>query len=369
MKAIFSPGPSYSNPEVRKVAGWVRILDMYKVALEELGYEVFVPEVDPRLIDTSSTVSKITTWDLVAAQQIPSDTALFMGPPGYSLAQMTKLKAIGRATIMTYCWNNADWWRDQQLAEEYARLGYRYDLAPSWRWINQRALEQADTVIACSPWVAWSYARALGSGEKVVINPWGVDAERFIKAREDALPIDKHPLKVVFVGSDPIRKGLLYLLEALAGQAGIGLLVLGGQCPEIFHALASNVDIHCTGMVPVEDMPSWIAMQDVICIPTLEDGIACVVQEGMAAGLVPIATPEAAEVFKDPMFNQGIEGAGIEVPYRDSAAIRQAILTLRDNRALLKDMSAKAKHMAELQTWDKTKESLKAIIQERVKRG
>lgn len=386
LKAIFSPGPSYSNPEVRKVAGWVRILDMYKVALEELGYEVFVPDVDSRLIDDRSTVSKIVSYDLVAAAQLPEDADLFLGPPGYSLAQMMKLKGrkglryepVGGPAgviplsasphLFLYCWNNADWWRDQQLAREYARLGYFYDLAPTWRWINLQALHLADTVIACSPWVAWSHARALGSGEKVVINPWGVDAERFAPKPTEA-PLVDDPLKIVFVGSDPVRKGLVYLFEALDDLPNTFLRMVGTD--ELPHYLWEprwdKVWRVNMGMEPVERMPAMMRGNHVICIPTLEDGIACALQEGMAVGLVPIATPEAAEVFKDSMFNQGIEGAGIEVPYRDSAALRQAIVTLRDNRALLNDMSTKAKRMAELQTWDKTKESLKVIIRERCK--
>ena len=72
MKVIFSPGPSYSNPEVRKYAGWVGILDLYKQGLEELGFEVFTPVVPPELIDQASTVSKIVPT--VGAVTMTSDT-------------------------------------------------------------------------------------------------------------------------------------------------------------------------------------------------------------------------------------------------------------------------------------------------------
>ena len=169
MKAIYSPGPSYTDPHVREYAGWVGIMDLMKLALEDAGYEVFIPQVDPKMLDGSSTVSKITSWDLMAADQLPIDADLFLGPPGYSLAQMMRLRAGAhdfidpqdpyrerqhfRTRIATFVWNNADWWRDKMLAEEYARYNGRYDLSPTWRWINRRALELSDLVIACSPWV------------------------------------------------------------------------------------------------------------------------------------------------------------------------------------------------------------------------
>ncbi|GAH51351.1 unnamed protein product, partial [marine sediment metagenome] len=214
MKAIFSPGPSYSNLEVRKYAGWVHIYDLYREGLEELGYDVFVPEVDPKLIDQSSTVSKILSYDIVAAQQIPGDGELFLGPPGYSIVQMMAGRdnnwGRGMRTFLP-AWNNADWWRDQQLAEEYKRFGQPYDLSPAWRWINRTALEMCDHVIACSPWVKWTYSKIVPE-DRISIDFWGVDSERFHPPE-----VEPPGFNVLFVGGDPIRKGLVYLAKAMVG--------------------------------------------------------------------------------------------------------------------------------------------------------
>ena len=350
-KAIFSPGPSYSDPEVRKVAGWVRILDLYKEGLEELGYEVIVLKVDPKLIDGASTVSKILSYDVVAASQLPPDASLFLGPPGYSITQMHTLSKGVKKFL--YVWNNQDWWRDQQLAREYKSLGRPYDLSPTWRWINRTALERCDHVIACSPWVKMTHSKIVPEG-KVSINPWGVDSKKFF-------PPDVEPpgFNILFVGGDPIRKGLLYLAQALNGIGGVELWVAGTNFP--FVGPDKILKVREFGVVPHEDIVHIMQQCHVICIPTLEDGVALAIQEGMACGLVPITSPETAEVFED-----GV--SGFKVDYRDVDSIREKILWLKD-KDLLRLRSREARKKAESISWEDTKESFKEIIKRETTNG
>ena len=373
MKAIFSPGPSYHDPEVRKYAGWVRILDLYREGLEELGYEVFIPKVDPSLIDQSSTVSKILSYDVVAASQIPTDVDLFLGPPGYSLAQIMMLKDRHWPTlpyseddgvtmkihiptppkIFTYVWNNQDWWRDQQLAEEYKRFGRPYDLSLTWRWINETALKLCDHVIACSPWVKKTHAKIVPEN-KISISFWGVDSQMFTPAE-----VEPPGFRVLFVGGDPIRKGLGYLIDALFGMNPLATQLL----PELWIAGCEvelrdiGFPVKQFGMVPFAQMPEIYRQCHVLCIPTLEDGIALAIQEGMASGLVPITSPETAEVFEDGK-------SGIKVGYRDVDGIRNALVMLKENPEKRREMAREARVLAEQQTWAETKRQFKEIIKE-----
>jgi len=373
-KAIFSPGPSYFNSDVRKYAGWVRILDLMKAALEQLGFEIFMPEVDPALIDSQTTVSKITSWDLGAADQLPLDADLFLGPPGYSLAQIQRLRAYRafgeeqvqvmgtlpeaftpawtRPKIVTYVWNNADWWRDQQLAEEYKRFGQPYDLSPTWRWINKRALELSDRVIACSPFVKKTHAK-LVSENKISIAFWGVDSERFTPdwGWQES---NKGRLRVLFVGGDPVRKGLIYLVAAMRDLEGVDLYTAGYD-PRGVPVDLGSVPYHAYGMVPHERMPEIMRQAHVICIPTLEDGIACSIQEGMASGLVPITSPDAAEVFTI--------WEGWRVKWRDVDQIRHVIKRLEDEPRRQAEMAVAARLRAETQTWTSFQEQFEAIVQ------
>ena len=348
MKAIFSPGPSYSDHEVRKVAGWVKILDLYKEALDELGYDVFIPNVPREFIDQASTVSKILSYDVVAASQIPENGNfdLFLGPPGYSLAQMMKLKG---SKLLIYVWNNADFYRDKQLAEEYGKFGLPYDLSPTWRWINRTAVNLADLVIACSPWVKKTWSEVVPA-EKIVLNPWGVDSARFT-------PAAKEPdvFRILFVGGDPVRKGLIYLLKALEGERDLALrpyeLWIVG-CAPLKYAPAHWKQF---GMVPNEQMPEIYRQCSVLVCPTLEDGIALCVQEAMVSGVVPIGTPEVAEVFEE-----GV--SGFTVGYRSPEDIFLALLRLRENKDLCQGMREAAIAKAREQDWEKTKASLKDLI-------
>jgi len=377
VKAIFSPGPSYSNVEVRKYAGWVHILDLYKEGLEELGYEVIVPYVDPGLIDERTTVSKILSYDVVAASQLPTDAELFLGPPGYSLAQIMRLKAgrtalplmdIGffppqhlyeaqlkelqdrKPKLFLYVWNGADWWRDEQLKMEYEKFGQPYDLSPSWRWINRTALEMCDRVIACSPWVKGTHSKVVPE-DKISIAHWGVDSEKFHPPE-----VEPEGFRVLFVGGDPIRKGLVYLLRATGGLEGVEIWIVGCtplDGPPI--QITNRVKIRQFGMVSHEEMVHIYQQCHVICLPTLEDGIALAIQEGMACGLVPVTSPETSEVFEHYV-------SGLKVDYRDVDQIKKYLEWLANDPGLRREMSRNARKLAETQTWKNTKEEFKDII-------
>ena len=358
MKAIFSPGPSYTNPETRRFAGWLRIFDVYREALEELGYEVFIPEVAPELIDGVSTVSKILSYDVVAASQLPLDADLFLGPPGYSLAQLMSLlreihygigtevrRDVYRAKKFLFVFNNADWYRDEQMAAEYKKFEAPYDLSPTWRWINKTAVEMADHIIACSPFVKATWSKLVPE-EKISIALWGVDSTMFTPALAEP-----PGFRVLFVGGDPIRKGLYYLVEAWKGMKDVELWVAGCTPFREVH----DPTVKQFGMVPFKEMPQLYRQCHVLVLPTLEDGIALCVQEAMASGVVPIATPDPAEVFLN-----GV--SGIRVPYRDPGAIAQALTMLKDNPEERRKMATEARALAETQTWDNTRELVKAII-------
>ena len=353
-KAIFSPGPSYTNSETRKYAGWVVILDMYKEALGELGYEVIIPKVDSNLIDQASTVSKILSYDLVAAKQLRVTGGwlsedIFLGPPGYSLIQMSTLFPYGVRKFL-YTWNNADGWRDQQLEEEYKHFNAHYDMSPTWRWINKEALKFSDHVIACSPWVKKTHAVVVPE-DKISINFWGVDSERYKPP-----VVTPNGFNILFVGGDPIRKGLIYLLNAFRGLTDCELWVVGCQP---FAEIPTNLKIRQFGMVPNEEIASIMSKCHVICIPTLEDGIALAIQEGMSCGLVPITTPECAEVFVD-----GV--SGITVGYRDVDGIKEALKRLQSEPVTMAKFSQEARKQAVSQPWVNTKESFKEIIRKQM---
>lgn len=366
--AVFSPGPSYHNPEVRKVAGWINILEMYKDALEELGFEVVIPEISPDLIDESSTVSKILSYDTWAAvnyEKELKEAEIFLGPPGYSINQLRTFKSgktpkgVKRRAFV-YVWNNADWYRDQQLAEEFQNCKRHYDLSPSWREINRAGLELADHVIACSPWVKQTHS-SIVPPEKIHITRWGVDSEMFFPKEN---PIKDDPLKVIFVGGDPVRKGLGYLLRAaINADREMVVHIVGCEVLSKEVAQEGKVTFVQIGAVPHEVMPRVMQQAHVICIPTLEDGIACSLQEGMACGLVPITTPECAEVYDFRKTEADMDDmVGYMVEYRDVEGLATTLQVLADDIEQRKRVAEGALKCARGFSWEDTKEEFKQVI-------
>lgn len=343
--ALYLPGPSYYDDNVKKYAGWHHILELQRQAISDAGYAVHVPEVPAELVDQSSSFAKIASWSLGALKAANDDYSLIVGAPSY--AYMMFLAAAPSSDRggfyndvknVAYVWNNADWYRGKMLEPEYTRVGAAYPTGPVNQLMNELALVSTDRVIANSDFVKKTHADIAGIPE-ISIARWGVDSEKFH-------PGGPKPVKftVLFVGGDPIRKGLGYLLEGIdrmdAAAHGVTDLVAVGCI--INRPFPANS--RWLGMMPHAEMPALMRQAHVLVLPTLEDGNPLSVQEAMASGLVPITTEVAAEVFED-----GV--SGFQIPYRDPAAIADRLTELLDDPGRLQSMSEAARARAETQTW------------------
>jgi glycosyltransferase involved in cell wall biosynthesis len=121
---------------------------------------------------------------------------------------------------------------------------------------------------------------------------------------------DDDQLVVVFVGTLREKKGVVPLLAAIekvAGQSPIKLLVVGPTigsleqqlCGDVWNRLQERGIIHCTGQLARADVPLWTAGGDIIVMPSLDDGLANALLEGMSLGLCPVASRVFADVIID----------------------------------------------------------------------
>lgn len=342
MRALYLPGPSY-NPKTAETAGWVKILELYHETLQELGYDVIVGGATADL-DESSPMARYMSYGLPYLE-LATEVDLIFGAPIYSVLPL--LRAPDSVTKLVYVWNNANWWRAEQLAPEYAKYDQKFEEPVSAIALNTVAFKLADKVIACSPFVKKTHAKLVPEN-KIAITFWGVDSEQFTPGTERRYSAPM--LRVLFLGADPIRKGLKYLLDAAAPLHNVEVVIAGAQVDLDPHPHIRNL-----GMIPHKDVAKLMQFCHVICIPTLEDGIALAIQEGMACGLVPISTPDASEVF-------GL-AEGYKVQFRNSTQITSALRELTENRELLKTKSVAARNLAVKQSWSETKNALKTIIQ------
>ena len=148
---------------------------------------------------------------------------------------------------------------------------------------RQRAeLEMADYILIPSQFVLKTLEEK-GLGDKAIVMPFGVDLEKFT-------PADKtdDKFRVIFVGSNWIRKGGPLLLEAWdkLNLDNSELIICGISKEESQDMdIKDNVKV---GWVP--DLVKSLQNSSVFCLPALEDGCPLATHEAMACGLPAIVT-------------------------------------------------------------------------------
>ena len=349
MRALYCPSSSYFDEGVKQYAGWWRILEYQKEAIEGAGYEVICPQVPGEYLDKASSFSEIGSYSLYLSQFVDDTIDLVIGAPSFAHHSIFRASANPKIKKVVCLWNQADWFRQKQVAPEYKKFGIPFPTLPINTLMNELSLKLSDTVIANSHFTRKTHAEIVPES-KIKVAMWGVDSERFH-------PGGREGFKVLFFGSNPVRKGFTYLWEALTScRESLGdfeFWVLG--CEPVSGELPPNMKVF--GLVPNVQVPEIIRQCHVMVLPTLEDGMPLGVQECMASGVVPIATECAAEAFEH-------YRSGFVIPYRDPEAIARYLVVLRDNPVLLGCMSKEARRKAETQTWAKYKQQFADILKE-----
>lgn len=141
--------------------------------------------------------------------------------------------------------------------------------------------------------------------------------------------------RILFAGSDVLRKGLPYLAEAariLRARGRDYVFVVAGSVPPSVRALPDVTELTFLGHLSRRRMAQEMARADLFCFPTLAEGTAAVTLEALASGLPCVVTQAAGS----PVTNS-VEG--IVVPERDSLAIADAIDAIVGDRELRTLMS------------------------------
>lgn len=250
-------------------------------------------------------------------------------------------KQKGRRVIMEQF--GAPCYIEQQIREiEFSDLPawgglLKSAIAGELRRREQEAWHLADLILCPSEFTREGVIDQGGPAEKCVIVPYGVDLSRFDVMRR----VPSHtgePLRVLFVGSVGLMKGIRYLLNAMRQLQDLPIRcrVVGGWeiAPDILQIHPPpNVDF--VGHVPRSEVMQEYARADVFCLPSLCEGSAMVIYEALAVGLPVITTPNAGSIVRD-----GQEG--FVVPIRNSDAIAERLAQLVFDRQLLSRMSQAA---------------------------
>ena len=236
---------------------------------------------------------------------------------------------------------------DRLLQEEYAIwIGWeetppaRYGTALSERESREWAL--SDKIFAASQFVVDELVGCGVPRERCIIVPYTVDVNRFTPKSIDAKINRSRKLKVLFVGSVSLRKGIQYLSEALN--------ILDSDSFEVKIAGRSFLNIeanrrlqeHCQllGLVPRSQIIELFQWADLLVLPSICEGSALVTYEALSSGLPVVTTPNAGSVVVDGM-------DGFIIPIRDSEALARVLEKALDEPEMLASMSLAARRHAE----------------------
>lgn len=193
------------------------------------------------------------------------------------------------------------------------------------------------TVVANSLMVKKDIIRHYGLPEKkicVIYNgisrTHALEGAEFNKARRhvrNALKAGDNETLILFVGSGFERKGLLYLIRAIAilcsGGKAVKLLVVGkGNIRRyVNEARRLNIADHVIFNGPTTDVRQFYAGADIFCLPSIYEPFSNACLEAFAHGLAVITTNAngASEII-----NAGVDGAVIQNP-EDHKAVAEAI--------------------------------------------
>lgn len=231
--------------------------------------------------------------------------------------------------------------RDPEFASTQSPMSVHLSMMPVW----DRELELADRVLVGSAFVARSFAEQGIDPAKVEVVPYGVDTELFHPEGRPE-PTAPGPLRVVFAGSAAQRKGIRYLLEAVARYDAPIELTLVGSMPADRRPFKPYEGLF--RFVPSLPRPQLAALfreQDVLVLPSFLEGMPLVVGEAMACGLPVVVTATGA----DQIVRDGTDG--FIVPLRDPDAICESWTRLQQSPELRRSMGENARRRAEAFTW------------------
>ena len=202
-------------------------------------------------------------------------------------------------------------------------------------WDRLRAeWDTANVVLVNSEWSADALVRQGVPMEKLIVVPLAIDMPPTRNSREQA---SASRLRVLWLGSLILRKGIQYLAEAarLLQGSGIEFTVAGsvGISEKAVRSFPGNMKL--LGPVTRDQVGQLYRDSQVFVLPTLSDGFGITQLEAMSYGLPVVTTPNCGKVVTD-----GFDG--YLVPPRNGPALAEAFARLLLNPNLLKTMSEHA---------------------------
>jgi glycosyltransferase involved in cell wall biosynthesis len=218
----------------------------------------------------------------------------------------------------------------------------------------------ADLVIAASSFTKQTLEENGIPGSRIRVVPYGVDLGSF-RGSPDAK--SGSVFHILFVGSWNQRKGLSYLVSAVAKlreKYSVVLHICGRGITDrslVTDILSEGVEFHSN--VSHDELTALYRNSNVFVFPSLCEGFGHVILEAMSSGLPVITTRNTAGADT---IEHGKEG--FLVPIRDVNALEEWLEVLCKNRPLCSQMGINARLKAEQFTYKKFREGIISVIDE-----
>lgn len=217
------------------------------------------------------------------------------------------------------------------------RLPPPFNLFEAWN------LRHADGAIAGSASAA-QVLRDKGFFKPLTVIPqFGVDPEIFFPRREEPPEAPGRSFRIGYVGRLVEEKGLLMLLEAVAGLGGdweLYFVGAGPLRPELERRIAERglgQRVHLLGSVPSQEVPEQLRRLDVLVLPSLttshwKEQFGRVLIEAMTCGVVVVGSDsgEIPSVIGD---------GGLVFPEGNVPALRGGLFELVSSPARRRELS------------------------------
>lgn len=280
-----------------------------------------------------------------AAARIPPAECV-QGWTGYSLETFRALRGTPTLRVAQRASAHIITQRDL-IVRELEEFGVRGE--PVHPGMVERELAEyaeADYVQVISSFARDSFIAQGFPAERLMVTPLGVDVTRVTRVEHGSAG---GPLRVLYLGHVSFRKGIQYLLPAMArlGTAA-ELSLIGGVTPdgeELLRRMASGREHR--GHAQRSELPALFSRHDVLILPSVEDGFGAVISEAMAAGLPVIASTHTGG---PDVIHHGVNGLLVEP--RNVDAIVEAIELLASDPERRRAMGEAAyRSMQSRSTW------------------
>jgi len=253
---------------------------------------------------------------------------LLISPLGRSLGLLRRAKKLGMKTLLvnfsTHPLNVLE-----RLEWTYSKIGAT-PITEEGLGRSLKEIELADGHLVLSELAKRTYVEQGVPAERVHVAHLGVELERF---RYSQPPEE---FRVLFVGTNAIRKGLPYLYRAWE-ILGLDAKLLVRGSPRLPNPPKNVVEVPW-----VEDIVELYTRASVTVLPSLEDGFGVTVLESLACGRPVIVSDQTGA---SELIEHGTHG--LIVPAENYWALADAIRYLYDHPAEVRRMGREGRRLAE----------------------